>query len=418
MNGTQIATSTPSAVSPSCGSELADVLVRLRDRLEHLPVAGDVRGAVRHRPVPPLRAAPCPPEAPATRRRPSTASRPVGQPELRDRGARVAAADHGVAGRVGDRLGHRARAGRERLQLERAHRAVPEDGAGRARSRARSARRSSGRCRAPSSRPAPRCRRASRLGVGGELVARRPGRRQQQAAVRALGLLERACAPAPRPPPRPASRRSSMPCARKNEKHIAPPISSASAMSRKRSISATLSVTFAPPSTTTSGRSGDSITPRRVVTSFSSSGPAYEGRCSATPAVDACARCADPNASQHERVGQLGQLLGQRAGRSWSRRTPSGCSRARGSRPARAARRRAGPPGRSPRAPGSTRSPISSPSRSDTGASDVAGSAPFGRPRCEQSDQLRARARAAARSRAARRGCARRRSPRRPSAGR
>ena len=89
-----------------------------------------------------------------------------------------------------------------------------------------------------------------------------------------------------------------MPCARKNEKHIAPPIRSASAVSRKRSISAILSVTFAPPSTTTSGRSGASTIERSVTTSRSSSRPATAGRRNcATPAVEAWARWAAPKAS-------------------------------------------------------------------------------------------------------------------------
>jgi hypothetical protein len=78
---------------------------------------------------------------------------------------------------------------------------------------------------------------------------------------------------------------------------MAPPMRIVSAASRKRSISATLSDTFAPPSTTTSGRSGDSTMPRSVVTSRSSSSPAADGRCAATPAVLACARCAAPKAS-------------------------------------------------------------------------------------------------------------------------
>jgi hypothetical protein len=61
-------------------------------------------------------------------------------------------------------------------------------------------------------------------------------------------------------------------------------------MSRKRSIRPILSLTLAPPSTTTNGRSGDSTIPRRVTTSRSSSSPAAEGRCWATPTVEACAR--------------------------------------------------------------------------------------------------------------------------------
>ncbi len=48
------------------------------------------------------------------------------------------------------------------------------------------------------------------------------------------------------------------PCAARNGKHIAPPIRIASATSRKRSITAILSDTLAPPSTATSGRAGSS----------------------------------------------------------------------------------------------------------------------------------------------------------------
>ena len=69
-------------------------------------------------------------------------------------------------------------------------------------------------------------------------------------------------------------------------------------MSRKRSISAILSVTFAPPSTTTSGRSGAS-TIERSVTHLALQQQARDRRrrCSATPAVEACARWAAPKAS-------------------------------------------------------------------------------------------------------------------------
>ena len=69
-------------------------------------------------------------------------------------------------------------------------------------------------------------------------------------------------------------------------------------MSRKRSISAILSVTLAPPSTTTSGRSGASTIPRSVVTSRSSSSPARPGAgARPRPTVEACARWAAPKAS-------------------------------------------------------------------------------------------------------------------------
>src|SRR4051812_30164353 len=48
--------------------------------------------------------------------------------ELADRRRRVAAADHRQAVDLRDRLGHAPGAGRERRQLEDAHRPVPEDG--------------------------------------------------------------------------------------------------------------------------------------------------------------------------------------------------------------------------------------------------------------------------------------------------
>ena len=64
-----------------------------------------------------------------------------------------------------------------------------------------------------------------------------------------------------------------IPWARKKLKHIAPPIRIRSATSRKRSITPTLSETLAPPSTTTSGRWGDSTTALSSLTSRSSSRP-------------------------------------------------------------------------------------------------------------------------------------------------
>src|SRR4051794_16194269 len=48
------------------------------------------------------------------------------EPERADRRGRIAAPDHGEAVDLGDRLGHAPGAGRERGQLEHAHRPVPE----------------------------------------------------------------------------------------------------------------------------------------------------------------------------------------------------------------------------------------------------------------------------------------------------
>jgi hypothetical protein len=59
---------------------------------------------------------------------------------------------------------------------------------------------------------------------------------------------------------------------------------------------------FAPPMIATNGRSGSAIARPRKRSSFSIRKPATAGRpaprmTSATPHVDACARCAAPNAS-------------------------------------------------------------------------------------------------------------------------
>ena len=59
-----------------------------------------------------------------------------------------------------------------------------------------------------------------------------------------------------------------------------------------------LSVTFAPPSTPTSGRAGARRTDCSIVISRSNSSPAAErATWSATPTVEALARCALPKAS-------------------------------------------------------------------------------------------------------------------------
>ena len=64
------------------------------------------------------------------------------------------------------------------------------------------------------------------------------------------------------------------PCALRNGKHMAPPIRIESATSRNRSMTSILSLTLAPPSTATSGRSGFSSRLVRVFTSRSRSSPA------------------------------------------------------------------------------------------------------------------------------------------------
>ena len=182
----------------------------------------------------------------------------------------------------------RARAGRERLELERAHRAVPEDRAG----RGDLGRRSAAPCARPMSRPiqpsgtstpsSSRRSASAREAVAEHEVARQLAARQPPCRAPSRAPA----APARRPPPRTASRRPSWPCARKNGKHIAPPIRIASAISRKRSITPILSVTFAPPTTATSGCAGVSRIAVSVVHLALQQPPggAADSRC-ATPSV-------------------------------------------------------------------------------------------------------------------------------------
>ena len=58
-----------------------------------------------------------------------------------------------------------------------------------------------------------------------------------------------------------------------------------------------LSLTLAPPRIAANGRSGASSNLESIDSSRSISNPAYAGSSFGTPTVDACARCADPNAS-------------------------------------------------------------------------------------------------------------------------
>ena len=115
-----------------------------------------------------------------------------------------------------------------------------------------------------------------------------------------------------RPRRRTATSPTACPCAQRNGKHIAPPIITTSAKSRKRSITAILSATFAPPIIATSGRAGCSRISVSVRTSRSSSLPAALGSRCVMPSVLACARCAAPNASFTYSVRQLGQRARQR----------------------------------------------------------------------------------------------------------
>ena len=136
--------------------------------------------------------------------------------------------------------------------------------------------------------------------VGGEALAEPEVDRQQQLGARADAASASARARRlERPPARTSRRRPRGPGRCRNGKHIAPPISIVSASSRKRSITAILSVTLAPPSTATSGRAGSArIAPQlRRPRARAAARRRPRATWCATPSVEACARCAEPNAS-------------------------------------------------------------------------------------------------------------------------
>ncbi len=115
-------------------------------------------------------------------------------------------------------------------------------------------------------------------------------------------------APAARPSSSHIDAPTSWPWTLKKGKHIAPPIRTVSASSRKRRITAILSVTLAPPSTATSGRAGSARIASSTVTSRSSSSPAAASATWwVTPSVEACARCARAEGVVHVDVRQLAE---------------------------------------------------------------------------------------------------------------
>mmetsp|Transcript_9348 Transcript_9348/g.22427 ORF Transcript_9348/g.22427 Transcript_9348/m.22427 type:complete len:233 (+) Transcript_9348:404-1102(+) len=92
---------------------------------------------------------------------------------------------------------------------------------------------------------------------------------------------------------------TSWPSALRNVKHIAPPTTIESHFSTSDESTGSFDDTLAPPTIATSGRAGLASTASFMYSSsFCISRPATEcSTCDATPAVDACARCAVPNAS-------------------------------------------------------------------------------------------------------------------------
>eukprot|EP01139_Manchomonas_bermudensis_P023926 Amastigsp_a841750_96.p2 type:complete len:209 gc:universal Amastigsp_a841750_96:189-815(+) len=88
------------------------------------------------------------------------------------------------------------------------------------------------------------------------------------------------------------------PCAARKVNIMPPPMRSLSHLPRRDSSTGIFVDTFAPPITATNGRLGFSTAPCRNSISLAIRNPATR-RCTkgATPDVDACARCAAPNAS-------------------------------------------------------------------------------------------------------------------------
>ena len=347
------------------------------------PPALRVRAWLRHPGAPRDPAAAFPPAAPAPLRRRSTcaSSRRPGRSARRGRG--IAAADH--RGRVGarHRLSDRSRAGRERLELEGAHGAVPEHRPGGARSRPRRPSPCAGRCRGPSSRPARR-RRRSRAAAAPpskrSAITRSRGSSSRQLDCSARSRARRASST-------PFSSTSEspvgLPCARKKLKHMAPPIRIASASSRKRSMTPILPLTFAPPSTTTKGRSGRTRRLRKV-TSRSSRKPRdgrqrlrdADGR--GVGAVDGAEGIVDVELREPcERTESSGSF--------WSHRARSGSSRAQDLARPELARPAASTSGPTTAGAWRTGAPgqLAEPARH--GAIDSSGSRSFGRPRCDTS---------------------------------
>ena len=154
-------------------------------------------------------------------------------PNCASAAARVAAADDRRGRASGDRLGDRARAGRERLELERAHRAVPEHRAGVARSPRRSARAVCGPMSSPIQPSGTSTPSSARVSVSArELAPERRGRSGSRSllAARARARAARGSMPSSSHSESPTA----WPCALKNGKHIAPPIRIASARCEER----------------------------------------------------------------------------------------------------------------------------------------------------------------------------------------
>ena len=181
----------------------------------------------------------------------------------------------------------------------------------------------------------------------------------------------------------------SSPSARKKVLAMAPPTSSRSARASIFSMTAILSDTLAPPRTATKGRSGSSSASPRKRISRSRSSPATASPplariACASPAVEACARCAVPKASFTKCVPRAAKAVASSGSLRVSPARKRVFSTTRISPGARV-RARASASGPVVSGLKRTSSPRSSPSRAATGASEASGRGrPPGRPRWER----------------------------------
>ena len=202
-----------------------------------------------------------------------------------------------------------------------------------------------------------------------------------------------------------------LPCARKKLKHMAPPISTASASSRKRSMSAILSETFAPPRTTTSGPLGRLDDPAERGDLALQQQPGRRGQVLGHARGAGVGAVGGAEGVVHVDVGERGQAASRAPDRSRSLPAPSGCSRAPAPSPPRAlsAFARASSAHHVGRLVHRRVDQLRPGARRRAAARSRARDPSAGRDASTGSDARRARA--AARWSAARRGCARRRPP-------
>ena len=283
-----------------CGSSARDERLGLGDRLVHLPVAGDERRAAHDSASTPGSGLPSSSssDAPPPVERWSTRS---ASPNCASAAAESPPPTTVVPGARGDRLGDRARAGRERLELERAHRAVPEHRAGGRDLRARSA----SAVRRPDVEAHPAVGHVDAVELARARRRRRSGRRARgRRAARRRQSRARAVSSARRASSTPSSSHSESPVvvalrAEEGEAHRAADQDRVGDARGSASITPILSVTLAPPRTATSGRAGSSRMPveRRHLALEQQPGGRRRQRGARRPRCVACARCAAPKAS-------------------------------------------------------------------------------------------------------------------------